>query len=295
MDSDERKEKNENRWKTWKVTLGWLTVNVENALERKWNVVSGRWKCVNFSSTLELDSLWVVVFQKQKNRKKKKCVIISTGRSKRKGSHFYWRLMPQRKVSPQRSGSDPFFLLCHALSSVPSLHLCLLCLPAPFLPFHILSLLPLPVSSLCVSYHPPSPTSLLHLFSSSTLHPVQLLLNLGSRRATPLNWWHCESIFLYISFRQRRNLQVILGSPGNLINEVVLDPRLGKGNWQPWRCWKLSSFPEVLWLTCSESCRLFRMLITKDVFWRLARERNREVGRNQFVMGPGWQAEELNW
>ena len=90
------------------------------------------------------------------------------------------------------------------------------------------------------------------------------------------------------SSRRRRHLQIILGGPGDhLINKVVLDLRLGKGKWQSWRCGKLSSFPEVLGLTHSESCRLFRMAITKGVFWGLAREANRDVGRNQFVMGPG--------
>ena len=109
------KKKNENRWRTWKVTLGWLTVNVENALERKWNVVSNRWKCVNFPSTLELESLWVVMFQNQKNSKKSSMIII-TGGGKRKGSHCYESLIPKRKASPQRRRPDPFFLfLLHLL------------------------------------------------------------------------------------------------------------------------------------------------------------------------------------
>lgn len=112
------KKKNENRWRTWKVTLGWLTVNMENALERKWNVVSNRWKCVNFPSTLELESLWVVMFQNQKNRKKSSMIVI-TGRRKRQGSHCYESLIPKRKASPQRCGPDPFFLflLWYPLSS----------------------------------------------------------------------------------------------------------------------------------------------------------------------------------
>lgn len=119
------KKNNENRWKTWKgtrvqSTKGWLTVNIENALERKWNVISSRWKCVNFSSILGLESLWVVVFQKLKNRKEN-CMIIGTGRRKRRGSYVLFKLMPKRKASPQRNGSCPFFLflLGQALSSAP--------------------------------------------------------------------------------------------------------------------------------------------------------------------------------
>lgn len=157
MDSDERKEKYKHRWKTCKATLGWLTVYVENALERKWNFVSSRWKCVNFPSTLELESPWMVVLQKQKNRKKKS-VNISTGRSERKGSHFYERLRLKGKVAPQ-SRSHPFFLFsfmlwpqhllshlffllpsCPFISSLFFLSLLLLpsaltSLPAPFFPF----------------------------------------------------------------------------------------------------------------------------------------------------------------
>lgn len=89
-----------------KVTLGWLTVNVENALERKWNVVSNRWKCVNFPSTLELESLWVVMFQNQKNSEEKQ-YDYHQGRRKRKGSHCYESLIPKRKAFPQRRGAWP--------------------------------------------------------------------------------------------------------------------------------------------------------------------------------------------
>lgn len=159
------KKKNENRWKTWKVTLGWLTVNMENALERKWNVISSRWKCVNFSSILGLESLWVVVFQKLKNRKEN-CMIIGTGRSKRRGSYVLFKLMPKRKASPQRNGSCPFllFLLCQALSSAPLIFI-FSHFPSslPVLSYLLFSFLyPVPF---CSSSHPHStlPSSILSL------------------------------------------------------------------------------------------------------------------------------------
>lgn len=262
--------------------------NVENALERKWNVVSSRWKCVNFSSTLELESPRVVVFQKQKNRK---MVWLSAQVRVKERVHIF---MPKRKSPLCEVGHTLLPVLsCFVLST---LYLSYFSSSLPALSYP-LSLSPLPVSSLLLPPHH-SPPSLLHSFPSLTLHQVQMMLNLASRGATSLSWWHCESTFLFvISFisRERWHLQIMLGGPGNPINKVILELRLGKGKWQSWRCWKWTCFPEALRLTHSENCRLFRMTRTKDVFWRLARAGNTEVGGNQCLLGPGWRAEELNW
>lgn len=80
----------------------------------------------------------------------------------------------------------------------------------------------------------------------------------------------------------------MLDGPGIPINKKTLGLSLRKGKWQPWRCYELTSFPEVLLLA-----HTFRKLQVvqddqyKSIFWRLARDGNTEVGRNQFVMGPG--------
>lgn len=163
MDSDERKEKNENRWKTWKVTLGWLTVNVENAFERKWKVVSSRWKRVNFSSALGLESLWVVVFQKQKNREKY-CMIIITGRSKIKGSHFLLKPHAPKKSLPSKKWVLfflPLYFSCFVFRA-PFIFTFIFFLP----PFHILSIF-------CPSLLSPSPPSPTHL-PPSLLRPFSI-------------------------------------------------------------------------------------------------------------------------
>lgn len=108
--------------------------NVENALERKWNVVSSRWKCVNFSSTLELESPRVVVFQKQKNRK---MVWLSAQVRVKERVHIFMKGSCPKGSLPSAKWVTPFFLFCHALSSAPFIFPIF---PPPFLPFHILSL-----------------------------------------------------------------------------------------------------------------------------------------------------------
>lgn len=89
-------------------------------------------------------------------------------------------------------------------------------------------------------------TSPLHTFPSLVLHQVQVMLNLGSRRATSLSCWYCESFSLcVISFcsGQRRHLRITLGGPGNLISKVIFELRFGKGKWQSRRCCELTTSP----------------------------------------------------
>lgn len=71
-------------------------------------------------------------------------LIIVTHRSKRKGSHFYWQLMPKRQLLLERSGFSSF--LCF------SFHLC------PHRACSIFIFFPFP-SSFPVFSYPPSPFS----------------------------------------------------------------------------------------------------------------------------------------
>lgn len=141
---------------------------MENTLERNCDVSSRQ--SVWISPTLELESLWVGVFQKQKNRKKN-CMIITSSRSKIKGSCFWF---------------------CFSWSSESSLYLYLLLALLPFCPF-MSSLLPVR----------PSPFTSIPLssFPYLTFYEVQVVLTLGSR-ATSLSWWYCESFLLYINLTQ---------------------------------------------------------------------------------------------
>lgn len=134
----------------WKVTHDWQTVNTENALGREWNVSSG-WKCIHLSSTLELESLWVVVFQNQRS-KKWNYMIINCG-SNRKWSHFYQRLLP--KESPPWDGR----LLSPSSLSLGRISIFFFPSSSSFLSLFCF-LLPVPVSSLCP---PPFPTLYLQL------------------------------------------------------------------------------------------------------------------------------------
>lgn len=145
-----------------------------------------------FPPTLELESLWVGVFQKQKNRKKN-CMIITSSRSKIKGSCLV-KAHAQKQSLCSGSGPTPFFLLllCFSWSSESSLYLYLLLALLPFCPF-MSSLLPVR----------PSPFTSIPLssFPYLTFYEVQVVLTLGSR-ATSLSWWYCESFLLYINLTQ---------------------------------------------------------------------------------------------
>lgn len=204
MDFDERK-KNENRWKTWKVTYGWLTVNVENALERKWNVVSSRWKCVNFSSTSELESPSGSVSESEY---KENYSIIITSRNKRKGSHFYQRLMPKRKPSSRDLSPDPSpSLFCcplfskstslsllsfSLLSSCPFsfavffLSLFPLCAPPPYFTVLLSCICHVPAKVLGTSYES------WHLLLRVALWDVGTII---VRNLSPVKWLHWSYMF----------------------------------------------------------------------------------------------------
>lgn len=80
----------------------------------------------------------------------------------------------------------------------------------------------------------------------------------------------------------------MLDGPGTLINKKTLELRLRKGKWQPWRCCELTSFQEAVLLAHTfRKLQVVQNVQYKNIFWRLARDGNTEVGRNQFVMGPG--------